>query len=263
MTFPVVPGAMSSADRQTSGLYRHGDSFLHRLDPRVKLSFLLLLIVCLFAAPSPERLLGLLVVAAGGVAVGRLPFRQLLKRLLLLRWLLLFSLLLHLFFTPGRTLLGTSWLSYDGLLRGLTVDLQLSLSLVFSYLLALTTAPAALARGLTRLLSPLGRLGVPVRESGGLLILVLHFVPLVRDEALLLYRKNHCPRFLDRVRAATGLIGPLLLRLVDRADALAHEMSADGLPEEQEPVGRDGKIAPIDRGMLIAGLPVLMLLWMI
>lgn len=258
---PVVIGAMSESDRQSTGFYQEGDSLLHRLDPRFKLVLLLLLIVSLFATPGSYRLLLLLVIGVSGLLSCRISCAQVLKKLLSLRWLLLFSLLLHLFFTPGRTLLGTSWLSYDGLLRGLTVDLQLMLSLVFSYLLALTTPPAALAWGLTRLLFPLGRFGVPVRESGGLLLLVLHFIPLVREEAILLQQKKHIFGFLGRVRSAAGLIGPLVLRLVDRADSLAHEIVTDGLPLGAEAIDQDRVVGVIDWLMLATCVPVLILLW--
>lgn len=260
---PVVIGAMKESDRQTTGFYEEGDSLLHRLDPRFKLVLLLLLIVGLFAAPGPYRLLLLFSIAAGGLWSCRIPYAQVLSKLLSLRWLLLFSLLLHLFFTPGRTLLGTSWLSYDGLMRGLTVDLQLLLSLIFSYLLAFTTSPVALTWGLVRLLSPLGRFGVPVRESGGLLLLVLRFIPLVREEAILLNQKKQIFGFLDRIRSAAGLIGPLLLRLVERADALAHEIVAEGMPLGDESVGRDGSIGLIDWCVLATCCPVLILLWML
>ena len=45
---------------------------------------------------------------------------------------LLFTLMLHLLFSPGRTLFGTCWLSYDGLLTGLRVAMELLLALFFA-----------------------------------------------------------------------------------------------------------------------------------
>ena len=147
----------------TEGAYRPGNSFLHRVDPRVKLLLLLGLIACLFSASNPQRLLliaCLWFTAAGATTQGLHDVWRIIK---MLRWLLFFTLLVHLLFTPGRTLFGTSWLSYDGLLRGLLINSQLLMAVLFSLLLAWTTRPEALASGLTTLLAQLQMLKVPVK----------------------------------------------------------------------------------------------------
>lgn len=263
MTLPVVVGAMDRPGFQATGLYVEGDSLLHRLDVRLKLGVLLVAIMSLFASPSPYRLLLISGLCVCAVVSSNLRIAQVGKKLLGLRWLLLFSLLLHLFFTPGRTMFGTTWLSYDGLLRGLTVDLQLLLALLCSYLLALTTAPTSLAWGMGTLLSPLARLGVPVREGSGLMLLVLHFVPLVRDEVTLLKEKQSAASFLGRVGTAAGLIGPLILRLVDRADDLAHQIVADGTSLGSAESVRDNRFGTHDYWTIFLGVPVLILLWVL
>lgn len=254
---------MNKTDCYNAGLYQQGDSLLHRLDPRLKLVLLLSLVISLFASPDFLRLLGLSAVAVCGVLTCRISFGQAIKKLSSLRWLLLFTLLLHLFFTPGRTLFGTSWLSLDGLLRGLTIDLQILLAVVFSYLLALTTSPAALSQGLTRLMAPLARVGVPVRESGGLLILVLHFLPLVREEVVSLRCRETVSGVLNRVQFAVGLVGPLLLRLIDRADTLAVEIVEGGLSLEDETVAQYKRVGLVDLYVLAVFIPLLIFLWIL
>lgn len=252
---------MNDSNNQNAGLYRDESSLLHRLDPRLKLGLLLLLIVTLFAVPGPVQLILLSVLCGFGLLSCRVPFVQALVKLSRLRWLLLFTMLLHLFFTPGRTLFGTSWLSLDGLLRGLTVDLQLVLALIFSYLLARTTSPSDLAWGLTRLLAPMSRFGVPVREAGGLLLMVLHFLPLVREEVGSLSRGEPGTGFIGRIRSAMGLIGPLLLRLVDRADSLAHDIVSDGFVLGNEMSESERPVGPENWFVLLAVVPFMILLW--
>ncbi|MCF6264971.1 MAG: energy-coupling factor transporter transmembrane protein EcfT [Desulfuromusa sp.] len=210
----------------TEGAYRPGDSFLHRVDPRVKLLLLLGLITCLFSASNPQRLFlisCLWFVAARASINGLHDVWRIIK---LLRWLLFFTLVVHLFFTPGRTLFGTSWLSYDGLLRGLLIDVQLVLAVLFSLLLAWTTRPEALALGLTTLLAPLQRLRVPVKEAGGMLLLVLHFFPLIQNEVIILKseRKDENVGIFSGFRGWISNIEPLLNRLFDRADQLAQDI---------------------------------------
>lgn len=210
----------------TEGAYRPGNSFLHRVDPRVKLLLLLGLIACLFSASNPQRLLliaCLWFAAAGATKQGLHDVWRIIK---MLRWLLFFTLLVHLFFTPGRTLFGTRWLSYDGLLRGLLINSQLLMAVLFSLLLAWTTRPEALASGLTTLLAPLQWLKVPVKEAGGMLLLVLHFFPLIQDEVAILKseRGGNGGGLISGFNGWFHNIEPLLNRLFDRADQLAKDI---------------------------------------
>lgn len=212
----------------SDGAYRPGDSFLHRVDPRVKLMLLLGLIACLFSASTMQRL-GLIMVlwfvVAGSTNNGLRDVWRIVK---VLRWLFLFTLLAHLFFTPGRTMFGTSWLSYDGLLRGAMIDVQLLLAVLFSLLLAWTTRAEALAAGLTNSLAPLQRLKVPVREAGGLLLLVLHFFPHIQTEVKSLKeeRQVESSGFVAGLKSWVAGVEPLLHRMFDHADELSHDLVA-------------------------------------
>lgn len=210
----------------TEGAYRPGNSFLHRVDPRVKLLLLLGLIACLFSTSNPQRLFliaCLWFAAAGATMQGLHDVWRIIK---MLRWLLVFTLLVHLFFTPGRTLFGTSWLSYDGLLRGLLINSQLLMAVLFSLLLAWTTRPEALASGLTTLLAPLQWLKVPVKEAGGMLLLVLHFFPLIQNEVAILKSERgvRTGGVVSGFKGWLNNIEPLLNQLFDRADQLAKDI---------------------------------------
>lgn len=245
------------------GAYRAGGSYLHQLDPRLKLLLLCLLMACLFSATTGWRLLVLFGLWLFSARCCQDGWQDGWRMARLLRWLLLFTLLLHLFFTPGRTLFGTSWLSADGLLRGLLVDTQLLLAVLFSLLLAWTTKPQDLTWGLTSLLSPLQRIGVPVREAGGLLILVLQFFPIIRDETAQLKGESGFPKGLAGLRARAVLVSPLLLRLIDRADQLAAQIVSEG--EAGAPVrdAVDRRLTHFDWFFFVAGFILLALIWMV
>jgi len=213
----------------TAGAYRPGNSFLHRVDPRVKLVLIVGIIACLFSAAAPQRLalIALLWFAVAGPITQRLSdIGWIIK---ILRWLLLFTLLIHLFFTPGRTLFGTSWLSYDGLVRGLMIDSQLLLAVLFSLLLAWTTRPESLAAGLTVMLAPLQRFRIPVKEAGGMLLLVLHFFPLIQSEvAAVKAEQKKSEGAFAGFKGWLHHLEPLLHRLLDQVDQLAHDIVAGG-----------------------------------
>ncbi|MEJ2200637.1 MAG: energy-coupling factor transporter transmembrane protein EcfT, partial [Desulfuromonadaceae bacterium] len=173
---------MGLLDDITLGRFVAGDSFMHRLDARVKLCGLPLFIVATFAAPAPLRLLGLAACALLMLISSGISWRIWWRGIRIFRWLFLFTLLLHLFLTPGRTLFGLEWLSYDGLLRGIMVCAQLFLAIIFSSLLTLTSSVEHLAAAVASLLSPLRRFRLPVEEMSWLLQLVLQFIPVLREE---------------------------------------------------------------------------------
>lgn len=212
----------------TLGQYRAGNSWLHRCDPRLKLLCLPLFIVLVFSSTS-----FLLLLAPGGVilllvAISGVELRFWWRGIWMLRWLLLFSLTLHLFFSPGRTLFGTSWLSYDGLLHGLLVDTQVVLVVLCSLLVTLTTLPRLLAAAFSRLIRPLDRLHFPVDETAALLMMMFHFFPLLCSETRLAInelRTNDTSlrhgSLIARIELLRQLIPPLVFRLIEQADRLA------------------------------------------
>ncbi len=209
------------------------NSWLVRLDPRLKLLVLLLLVVSVFSARHFATLIPPALLAGLLIAWQPAMVRGLLRRIAYLRWLLIFTLLLHLFLSPGRTLFGLRLLSYDGLLRGLFVDAQLMLAMFFTLVFALTTPPAAVAWGASRLLRPLERLGLTIADAGGLLSLVLHFLPQVfaQGEPLLKRaRRVQMQGLQGRLQRIAQLTGDLVLELVEQADRLAAEMAAGQSP---------------------------------
>ena len=209
------------------GRYHPADSWLHRLDPRLKLLGLPALVIAGFAALSPLQLVLLaaagLVLALSAAAPALLWWRLVWA----MRYLFLFTLALHTLLSPGHTLFGQPWLSLDGLQLGGRVCCQLLLALVFSSLLTLTTKPEALAASLAALLEPLHRLGCPVRRWADNLLLVLALIPVVQQESARLAAADAVagrPRrsaLESRLQGAGQLLAALLLRVVGRADGLA------------------------------------------
>ena len=212
------------------------DRLLSRLDPRLKLILLLGLVITIFSAPGFGVLFCVGFLAAGLLVWQPAVMKYFLRRIVYLRWLLFFTLLLHLFLTPGRTLFGLRMLSYDGLLRGMMVDLQLILALFFTLCFALFTESSAVVWGTEKLLSPLRRLGLPVSEAGGLLSLVLHFLPQVFQQGAPLVQKSQQQTkqgIAERLHQLTRMVGDSILILVERADGLACDISRGENPLSQ------------------------------
>lgn len=209
------------------GRYVPGQSLLHRFDIRLKLILIFSLIVAAFASVHVGALSALTVLALLLARGCGLPKGSWWRGLLIFRWLFLFTLLLHVLFSPGRTLFGMAFLSHDGLLHGLRVIWQLALAVVLSSVLTLTSSPVALARGMTALAEPLQVLRVPVARAGDFLLLILHFLPLLRDElAHARAAGGTRPSGLSvRLRLVRDSLAPLLMRLADRAEDMAQALA--------------------------------------
>jgi energy-coupling factor transport system permease protein len=235
------------------------DSLLRRLDPRVKLFLLPLLVITVFAPPSLPRLAVLLLLALLLILLSQVGSAAFWRPLYMLRWLFLFTVLLHLFFTPGRTLLGLSWLSMDGLLAGLLICLQLTLAVTFSSLLTMTTPPEELVNGGVSLLLPLRRFGLPVERGGALLLLTLQFIPVFGEEAvrLLAAKEQGATSLGGRLKALLVFLESLLLRLVERAESMATARAAGQVPEPT----RQGTMRSADRLVLLGGAGFLLFCW--
>ncbi|PLX96113.1 MAG: hypothetical protein C0621_02480 [Desulfuromonas sp.] len=240
------------------------DTFLHRLDARLKLAAIPLLIAATFAAHDVGRLalLGLFLLLLQRLA--KKPWSLLIAKIHSLRWLLLATLLLHLFFTPGRTLFGLAWLSHDGLIGGITITLQLSLALLFTTLITSSSDPETLTVAAGHLGAPLQRLGIPVHKGVQLSRDVLQLLPLLRQESLSAYRNwsrnktSTAKSWSQRSQQAGEELAGLLLKLADNVD-IAAKKDLNTSSEKVKSAPLLPTLFPPDRATLLAlmGLAIL------
>jgi energy-coupling factor transport system permease protein len=216
-----------------NGLYQPGQSLIHRLDPRIKVLSSLTLVVLAFAASDWIQLAMLLVVAAGALLVISPHAWLVLRVCSMLRWLLLFTLLMHLLLSPGRTLWGLSWLSLDGLYLGVFVCVQIALAATTTAILAITTRIEDLSASFGWFVKPLSRLGCRTDDWQKIILLALGFIPVVREEMHLSVRseadcsavrdqgwKGRWSAFCTKMKAFTE-------RMLIRGDTMAHQIAAN------------------------------------
>lgn len=217
------------------GLYKAGDSLLHRLDPRVKVVSCLLLVVLAFAASEWAELFLLLAFVVMAFWLFP-PLKSSIWQLSwMLRWLLLFTLLTYLLFSPGRTLWGISWLSLDGLQRGSFVSVQMLMAVAMSALMAVTTTTRNLSGAFGWFVQPLQWLGCRTDEWQKMLLLTLDFIPVVQSE-IRVSAESDAAANAEPARTTAGhrwsmwtqKLQGLLVRLVDRGDAVALRIASDG-----------------------------------
>lgn len=154
-------------------LYVPRASWLHRIDPRVKLLFVVEMTILLLAVPSIPFILGVLVLCHGLLLSARIPWPRIIAIWRLMLPLTLLVVLLWLPLEPhGAPLLWRFWrlrVTWPALLRGLLMATRMdALAFVF-FVWLLTTGQRAIVQGFVRL-------GMPY-EWGLTLSLALRYLP--------------------------------------------------------------------------------------
>lgn len=224
----------------TIGQYLPGNSFLHYMDPRMKIILLLLTVVLLFLL---NTFIGYLVIGLFFSLViyfSKLPVRMILRGIKPLFFIIGFTFILHSFLTEG----GASLLELDihittltvesqGVYRGSFMALRLMFLVIIASILTLTTSPIALTDAIEYLLSPFKKVGVPAHEIAMMMSIALRFIPTLTDETdkIMKAQKARGADFetgnvFVRAKNLVPLIVPLFVSAFRRADDLAVAMEA-------------------------------------
>ena len=217
------------------GQYFPGDSFLHRLDARVKSLLLLILLIEVFAFTSAPVYLVMTVITFLMITISKVPMRMVLRSLKPLWWIILFTFVLHLFSHPGRELYRI-WqfvITQEGVEQGALISVRLMLLIILSTLLTFTTSPLKLTDALESLLSPFKRLGLPAHELAMMMTIALRFIPTLISETdkIMKAQQSRGADFvtgsiLSRLKNMVPILVPLFLSAFRRADDLALAMES-------------------------------------
>lgn len=168
----------------TLGQYYPVQSFVHRLDPRVKITAAVLYIIELFIVndfPGFAVCAGVLAVVVG---ISRVPPRFIMRGLKPILIILIFTFCLNIFMIDGRVLyhIGPLRVTDNGLYTAVFMSIRLILLIIGTSLLTLTTTPISLTDGIERLLSPLNKVGVATHEIAMMMSIALRFIPTLMEE---------------------------------------------------------------------------------
>ncbi|MFZ5816901.1 MAG: energy-coupling factor transporter transmembrane component T family protein [Bacillota bacterium] len=221
----------------TVGQYFPGDSLLHRLDPRVKITAVFLLSVAIFVPKAWPGYLATALFTLLAVWLARVPLGMILRGLRPILIFLVITALFNLFLTPGEPLftLGPATATREGLVLSLVTSVRLVLLVTIASLLTLTTSPIRLTDGLERMLRPLKPIGVPAHELALMMTIALRFIPTLAEEADRIMRAQmargaefRSGSVAARVKGLIPVLVPLFVAAFRRADELATAMEARG-----------------------------------
>ena len=220
----------------TLGQYYPVDSAVHRMDPRMKLVLTVAMIVAVFLVNTLAGYAAILLFMALASRLSHVPFKLLLKGIRPLRFILVLTFLLNLFFTTGETVLW-QWQSIlitrEGLLQAVHYSLRLCFLVLGTSLMTLTTSPIMISDGMEALLKPLKALHFPAHELAMMMSIALRFIPTLMDETDKIMKAQmargadfESGNLLARARAMIPLLVPLFVSAFRRAGDLAMAMEA-------------------------------------
>lgn len=220
----------------TLGQYMPGNTVVHRLDPRTKILLTIVYIAMIFCVSSPVWYVIPLAYLFLCSKLSGITFRQLLKAIKPLRFLLLITFVLNLFFSAGSTVLvqlGFIKITKEGLMTAIHFSMRLVFLVAGTSVLTLTTSPIALCDGIEVLLKPLSKIGFPAHELAMMMTIALRFIPTLIEEADKIMKAQmargadfESGNLFKRAKAMVPLLVPLFVSAFRRAGELAMAMEA-------------------------------------
>jgi len=209
---------------------------LHQLDPRVKIVCTFLFLISLFVQRNVVGYAAATLFLVTIVMVSTVPLSFILRGLKPIIILLMLTVILNLFLTPGESLL-FHWrflrIFEEGVRNATYMGVRLIYLIIGSSLMTFTTTPNSLTDGLESLLKPLEKIRVPVHEVAMMMSIALRFIPILLEETDKIM-KAQLARGADldsgsvfrRVKAMVPILVPLFVSAFRRANDLALAMEA-------------------------------------
>jgi biotin transport system permease protein len=220
------------------GQYVAGESMIHGLDPRVKITSVVgLSIVVLRGGILIQMVITVFMIAL--IPASRLTPGQIVRSLRPMMFFLGILFVLHLFFTEGKAIppfpLWHVTVTYEGVYRGGLIVWRFALLLAAASFLTMTTSPSELVNGIERILRPLKVFRIPSHDVAIMISLALRFLPTflheierIKESQMARGANFKTGSLRRRVGAYRALAIPLIFNTILRADDLAVAMEGRG-----------------------------------
>lgn len=215
------------------GQYFPGNSFLHKMDPRMKIVLIILFMVSIFIGKNYFCLGLVFAVSLITVLASRISLKSILKSIKPLIIIILFTGLLNLFYGSGEPLV-KFWIfkiTADGINKAVFMAARIIMLVVIGSMLTYTTTPTALTDAMESLMKPLKVFKVDVHSIAITMTIALRFIPTLTEEVdkIMSAQKSRgadleSGGLIKRAKAIVPIIIPLFISSFRRANELAYAM---------------------------------------
>ncbi len=220
----------------TFGQYFRADSVIHRLDPRLKIILMVLLVVMLFVCSGFTSLGIFIFFTLVILLLSKVSIKFYFKNIKVIIPIIIFTSLLNLFYTQTGIKYTLFWnisIWSGGISRAVFMSVRVLLLILISSVLTYTTTPNDITDALERLLKPLKLIGMgsAVHTVSMMMTIALRFIPTLIDETDKIMNAQKARGadmesggFIRRIKALLPILIPLLISSVRRAYELAEAM---------------------------------------
>lgn len=222
----------------TLGVYLPGDTTIHRLDPRTKISAAMVLLALLFFIKTYTAFAFFAAFMAALVLFTRIPVKYALSGLKPMLPVLLIMWLFQLFLQKptGSEIIFSLWIfkaSDAGLRLGTLMSIRVVLLYLVVTVLTMTTSLVELTDGAEALLKPFRKIGVPSQELAMTGVIALRFVPTLAEELEKIIKAQMARgvafdrgNFIQRTAKIFPVLLPLFINAFKRGEELITAMEA-------------------------------------
>ena len=227
---------------QPMGQYVNDESFLHKIDPRIKFMANIILITNIFLVSNYLILLSILVILVLTYFLSKLKFRTLLSILITS---LVFSLL-TLFFNSilinesklDQTLylkFSTFTISSHIIQISILIFLRIILMIIITTLLTSTTKPLEISHAIEDLLKPLKYIKFPVHIISIIISIALRFIPTFLEEVQIIKKAQisrganyNSKGLVAKLKSVPTIVMPMFALVFKKSETLSEAMIARG-----------------------------------
>lgn len=232
-------------DKYILGKYVPYNTFIHRLDPRLKILALIMFTVSIFIGFSSWAM----TLAMSGINaiiifvllfISKVRFRDLLIQLKGIWFLMIILTIINIFLPPKDSIhviaqAGNFKLYAESLLQSLKIILRLLEMFGVAMILTATTTPQELTFGFSFFMKPLKKVKFPSEEISMTISIALRFIPTLLEETNRIH-KAQSARGIDykhgnlktKIQGIVALIIPLFVSSFVMSDDLAYALEARG-----------------------------------
>ncbi|HCX65454.1 MAG TPA: transporter [Eubacteriaceae bacterium] len=219
----------------TIGQYYPTDSVIHKLDPRTKIHFTFVYIIALFLISNFIGYGVAFVFLTGITLASKIPVKYVLKGIKPLVFIIIITVGINMFMTPGTPLVSFWKLSITE--EGLELAGFMALRLIFlvtgTSIMTLTTSPIALTDGIEFSIRKVPGIKKYAHELAMMMTIALRFIPTLMEETdrIMKAQKARGADFetgslVKRAKSLIPILVPLFVGAFRRADELAVAMEA-------------------------------------
>lgn len=169
----------------TIGQYFPGDSYIHKLDPRVKLILTFVYIAAVFMCRNFFSMGMMLALAIISVLVSKVSLKVVLRGLKMVLVVIVFTSLLQIIYNKdGADIVNWRFIriTTGGVYTAVFIIVRIISLILLSSLLTYTTSPTLLTDAIERLFSPLKVFNIKVHTLAMMMTIALRFIPTLIEE---------------------------------------------------------------------------------